>query len=524
MGSVKKTPASSKKVTKTAAQRHAKEKREAATPTPKKKKGAAAAKVWDHTHHLPSAAKKAKNGRVEGRNLIPWNRESRCPSPLQDQNGLMHPDADSGIGPRMADKLLLNIVYECSRFKIELPWDNIAHRFHPGSSGSAIQQHLNRLRNYCLVEGHLVPPVIQKASVRKPVAVDPAVRGYIRAHSSGPDVLSTRRVLYTEPTEDLKFMLAGAYDNPDTLEAINSKIPLDLDGPITPAAATPTSGKAQRGTKKTGKARTKKERSPSPDPAELDGDDDYNPGNRGTAFSSARRPHRAKMATAYAEVEEDMSSASEAGNVAEYTGNVEQEEDKDESDVDQEPNSEHGDGSGIHEQWGYDEYDSEAEEGPVNEESDTGNDSAVEHVSIEDDERSDDEEDERTAHGMSNRSKVLSHRHGPRFYSLDGAVEYIPADTQPSVYQTPVKKPKTNPGQAAQHNNLSSNDTAGQSVSSPVASDSIWTPMHGLSTPNASDTAWTPGSQHAPRPVSVVRSRLPPMERNDSNPVRAPVP
>ncbi|UKZ80514.1 hypothetical protein TrVFT333_008275 [Trichoderma virens FT-333] len=85
-----------------------------------------------YTHNLPTDEQKKGNGRVTGRSLIMWNR------------------------PRMAEKLLLHIHYECARHKVNVPWDAIAHRLRPGSSGQAVLQHVNRLRKELLSEGHML--------------------------------------------------------------------------------------------------------------------------------------------------------------------------------------------------------------------------------------------------------------------------------------------------------------------------------------------------------------------------------
>lgn len=88
------------------------------------------------------------------------------------------------------------------RFKVELPWDAIAHRFHPGSSGTAVQQHLNRMRKDLVAEGHLVPPPFNKA---KPA--DPSIRGFMRADEEGDDITTVRPIRYDEDVPDRKFSL-----------------------------------------------------------------------------------------------------------------------------------------------------------------------------------------------------------------------------------------------------------------------------------------------------------------------------
>ena len=108
----------------------------------------------------------------------------------------------------MAEKLLLHLQYECQRAKIELPWNSIAHRLHPGSSGAAITQHLTRLRRELVAEGHLVPPLPQS---RGPV--DSGIRGYVREDIDGSDKTTTRPVSFSETLEDRRFCLPDAFDD-----------------------------------------------------------------------------------------------------------------------------------------------------------------------------------------------------------------------------------------------------------------------------------------------------------------------
>lgn len=90
---------------------------------------------WGQYSHIPpSQGQLAKNGRQKGRNLITWNRKSPCPFP-DGQNGFWsHSKRIIDIflplatGPRMYEKLLLHIQYECARHRVEVPWDHIAHR------------------------------------------------------------------------------------------------------------------------------------------------------------------------------------------------------------------------------------------------------------------------------------------------------------------------------------------------------------------------------------------------------------
>ncbi|KAL7781976.1 hypothetical protein V8C43DRAFT_319372 [Trichoderma afarasin] len=141
-----------------------------------------------YTHNLPTGEQKKGNGRVSGRSLIMWNR------------------------PRMTEKLLLHIHYECVRHKVNIPWDAISHRLRPGSSGQAILQHVNKLRKELLAEGHMVPPPAHKNSPSTPY--DPTVRGYVRDPTSD-DKHATRSVGFDEKLDDAKINLPDAFDAMD---------------------------------------------------------------------------------------------------------------------------------------------------------------------------------------------------------------------------------------------------------------------------------------------------------------------
>jgi hypothetical protein len=176
----------------------------------------------------------------------------------------------------MAEKLLLSIYYECARYKSEIPWDSIAHRFHPGSSGGAILQHLARLRNTLISEGHIVPPLCQKPGSR--AVVDPAIRGYIRSTPEGADdVYATRPVLYSEPIEDRRFNLPDAVDRGSRGRVVDESALI--------LGVTPPSRKRPRAPP----SLIKRE---SPDPADLDSDEEYVPGIN--VKSGPRRSARAK--------------------------------------------------------------------------------------------------------------------------------------------------------------------------------------------------------------------------------------
>lgn len=211
----------------------------------------------------------------------------------------------------MAEKLLLHIMYECSRHRVDIPWDQVAHRLHPGSTGGAIVQHLNRLRANLIAEGHMVPPICQKPGSR--VSVDPHIRGYIRKFPDSDDTATTRPVRFDEPLEDRRFNLPDAwdtmrgnsirYDAPSAVRRAPAALapgPGPAPEPATPSApsnAAPrgSPSKRGRGGKKTSSDRGIK-REASPDPALLDSDEDYAPGPK-PARKQARRSTRPTKST-----------------------------------------------------------------------------------------------------------------------------------------------------------------------------------------------------------------------------------
>ncbi|RYP90242.1 hypothetical protein DL770_003611 [Monosporascus sp. CRB-9-2] len=147
---------------------------------PKPKKGEAAQarlENWNFTCNPLTDEERARNGRVRGRDLVSWNK------------------------PRMMEKCMLNFVYECMRSHLKIPWEQIAHRFHPGMSANALRQRFDRLRKELIAEGHLVPPNdISHASL---------YRGLVRANQNpiDGDLKTTRMVRYEEPFLDSDFNL-----------------------------------------------------------------------------------------------------------------------------------------------------------------------------------------------------------------------------------------------------------------------------------------------------------------------------
>lgn len=110
----------------------------------------------------------------------------------------------------MAEKLLLNLEFECTRQGIAVPWDDIAHRFHPGATAAGVQQHLARLRSIMVAEGHLIPPKLPNKKDRGPV--DSTIRGYLRKDLDQDGSILVRPVKYTEPLEHPTFNRADAHD------------------------------------------------------------------------------------------------------------------------------------------------------------------------------------------------------------------------------------------------------------------------------------------------------------------------
>jgi hypothetical protein len=149
----------------------------------------------------------------------------------------------------MAEKLLLHLQYECTRHKIQLPWDAVAHRLHPGSSGAAVMQHLNRLRRELITEGHLVPPLPSRPSFCE--TSDMEVRGFIR-DLNAEERHATRPVRFDEHVEDRKFNLPDALDHGEEYTSMNTSFGHggpdatddEMDPPL-PESPTPL-GRAQR--------------------------------------------------------------------------------------------------------------------------------------------------------------------------------------------------------------------------------------------------------------------------------------
>lgn len=106
-------------------------------------------------------------------------------------------------GPRMVEKLLLCVQYECHKSGVKIPWDKVVERLNPGSKGSSALQQLNKMRDTLVAEGHVIPPALGKADIPDPLWL----RGYARDFSSVAPT-ATRSVRWSELIEHPKENLA----------------------------------------------------------------------------------------------------------------------------------------------------------------------------------------------------------------------------------------------------------------------------------------------------------------------------
>jgi hypothetical protein len=127
------------------------------------------------------------NGRKNGRKLVQWHRKcsfNHIKPPclghgcfiLNERFSCVSNANTSSVGPRMMEKLLLFLEYECHQKSVEIPWDDIVHRLQPGSSGPSATQMLLKMRERLVVEGHMVPPEKTKPHIPP----NPLVRGFVR--------------------------------------------------------------------------------------------------------------------------------------------------------------------------------------------------------------------------------------------------------------------------------------------------------------------------------------------------------
>ncbi|EPE07443.1 heat shock protein mitochondrial precursor [Ophiostoma piceae UAMH 11346] len=245
--------------------------------------------------HIPLTLEQRRAlGRTAGRGLIPWTR------------------------PHMNDKLLLIMYYELARHQIEVPWDEVAHRLHPGSSGGAINQHLNRVRLDLAGKGHLVPPPIPKTN-GSGFSTDPTVRGYMREDDEDTGSVKLVPVKYNHVWEDRKVNLPDGFDASAKLLAAEA-----MPKPSKKRGGSRTSGarsiavphsRAKKGSNSRAQAAI--------DPADLNSDSEFDP------QVTARRTRR-KVSSKHVASIEDAQSAGESDD-----GDVEDAEDEEDDSTDE---------------------------------------------------------------------------------------------------------------------------------------------------------------------------------------------
>jgi hypothetical protein len=228
----------------------------------------------------------------------------------------------------MMAKLILHLQYECFKGGILLPWDKVAHRMSPGSSGPAIIQYLNKLRDYLVLEGHMIPPNMGKSSI----VHDSKIRGYIRDLDVENDPYAVKSVRWDDIIEDRKENLvvpgfttgSGTYSRAKDAPRLPKpagrryrvppEIKADMDKkrekrrPKNPGINGGT-GIRKDGRKKReyGYENLKIESPEEVDPAELASDDDYQPGV--TATGSTKRKTRAAGSGRRKKIRDDPSGS-----------------------------------------------------------------------------------------------------------------------------------------------------------------------------------------------------------------------
>ena len=190
----------------------------------------------------------------------------------------------------MMEKFILHIQYECNQAGIHIPWDKVVHRLHPGSSGPAAQQFLNKLRDILVVEGHMVPPMLGKGQQYK----DDSIRGYIR-DMDDPNPTTVKIVRWNEVCEDRKESLvvpgitrgSGRYPRAGEAEVLmvpktenksnrRRRLPPSLQQELEEKMLSGEGSKSKRAPREPKSSRADKV-GEEVDPAELDADDDYDP-------------------------------------------------------------------------------------------------------------------------------------------------------------------------------------------------------------------------------------------------------
>lgn len=234
------------------------------------------------------------------------------------------------------EKILLMVQYECHRDNITIPWDRIVHRLQPGSSGPSFIQHLNKMRDILVLEGHLIPPPLGKPNIPQ----DTTIRGLIRDFSSD-DPTSTRMVGWNEVIEHRKESLqvegivrgSGNYARGEdgrrstTGAARNkprpkAKLPVKyIEGveKIKTSVAKESQKKRRERARKAKREIDVEESGQVPDPAELPSDDDYDPNATKKSRISRRRSTRKSAAKPAARSEAEAPSMMQFGRQEEAT-------------------------------------------------------------------------------------------------------------------------------------------------------------------------------------------------------------
>ncbi|ROW06427.1 hypothetical protein VMCG_04420 [Cytospora schulzeri] len=115
-------------------------------------------------------------------------RDSHTRVPAAEKKGQEHLSAWNH--PRMAQRLLLDIQYECARNNLDIRWDRIAHRMSPGSSSGDLHHYLRRMRQQLIAEGHVIPPQVGLGGCR---AANNGLdaRGFVRNVEDRADLTTT---------------------------------------------------------------------------------------------------------------------------------------------------------------------------------------------------------------------------------------------------------------------------------------------------------------------------------------------
>ncbi|KAK2624210.1 hypothetical protein QTJ16_006160 [Diplocarpon rosae] len=233
-------------------------------------------------------------GRVITRGLVLWHRKiSASPSSSRIAKAKI-----VCTGPRMIEKLLLCLQYECHKAQINLPWDKAVHRLNVGSSGTSALQHLSKTRDQLTMEGHMTPPALGRNTADNPATL----RGFTRdmeaeCANANRAVRWSEEVIHPKKNLDDSGIIKGSGNyrgNPkeDRVQAIKNqagengsriRIPAEV---IAEAAAAKAARKGPKRAYKRRAPKAKKEKTPELgsddeiDPTELNSDDEYHPSHK----------------------------------------------------------------------------------------------------------------------------------------------------------------------------------------------------------------------------------------------------